>query len=99
FNVLDHNLAVAALAGKPLPKQVMPFDQNDGAGFWWANSLNAFTRTVACDNEGAVYRLDARKTPSFNPVLTVLDGDGKRYAVDIRKMPFVRFEGNECHND
>ena len=40
YNVLDRNLAVQAYVGKPLPKQVLPFDENDGAGFWWANSLN-----------------------------------------------------------
>ena len=32
YNVLDRNLAVQAYVGKPLPKQVLPFDQNDGAG-------------------------------------------------------------------
>ena len=50
-NILDRNLAVQAVRGKPLPDQVFPFDRNDGAGFWWANSLNAFTRNVAveCD--------------------------------------------------
>src|SRR5262249_11124325 len=42
FNVLDHNLAVQAYVGKPLPNQALPFDRNDGAGFWWANSLNTF---------------------------------------------------------
>ncbi|HZN32661.1 MAG TPA: G8 domain-containing protein, partial [Pirellulaceae bacterium] len=33
FNVLDHNLAVQAYLGKPLPKQVLPYDKNDGSGF------------------------------------------------------------------
>src|SRR5262249_22258318 len=42
FNVLDHNLAVQAFIGKPLPKQVLPYDKNDGSGFWWANSHNTF---------------------------------------------------------
>jgi len=49
FNVLDRNLAVGARRGKALPKQVLPFDHNDGAGFWWSNSLNTFTRNVAAD--------------------------------------------------
>ena len=40
-----------ATRGKPLPKQVLPFDDNEGAGFWWANSLNTFTRNVACEND------------------------------------------------
>ena len=30
FNVLDRNLAVQAGPGKPLPKQVLPFDQKIG---------------------------------------------------------------------
>src|SRR5262249_10239199 len=47
FNVLDRNLAVQALAARALPRQVIPFDKNDGSGFWWANSLNSFTRNVA----------------------------------------------------
>ena len=64
YNVLDRNLAVQATAGKPLPAQFLSFDQNDGAGFWWANSLNAFTRNVAveCDRYG--YRFEA--SPSEN---------------------------------
>ena len=37
YNVLDRNLAVQAFRGKQLPKQMLPFDQNEGAGFWWAN--------------------------------------------------------------
>ncbi|MBI1832394.1 MAG: G8 domain-containing protein, partial [Planctomycetes bacterium] len=49
FNVLDRNLAVGAQRTKRLPKQVLPFDANDGAGFWWANSMNTFTRNVAAE--------------------------------------------------
>jgi hypothetical protein len=33
FNVFDHNLAVQARIGRPLPGQVLPFDHNDGAAF------------------------------------------------------------------
>ncbi len=51
YNVLDHNLAVQAYEAKALPKQALPFDANEGAGFWWANSLNTFTRNVACEND------------------------------------------------
>ncbi len=32
YNVLDRNLAVGAVKGKKLPKQVLPFDGNEGAG-------------------------------------------------------------------
>lgn len=97
YNVFDHNLAVQACRGSPLPKQVLPFDRNDGAGFWWANSLNTFTRNLAveCDQYG--FRFEAVKDKDFDPVLKVRQPDGTRKAVDVRTLPFVRFEDNEVH--
>ena len=86
-----------ACAGKPLPDQVLPFDRNDGAGFWWANSLNAFTRNVAAECDEYGFRFEAAKTAAFDPVLKVRRPDGSRAAVDVRTLPFVRFEGNEAH--
>ena len=97
YNVLDRNLAVQAFAAKPLPKQVLPFDKNDGSGFWWANSRNTFTRNVACECDEYGYFFQAAKTADFDPVLSVLHPDGKRRPVDIRTLPFVRFEDNESH--
>jgi hypothetical protein len=99
FNVLDHNLAVHAYSGKPLPKQVLPFDANEGAGFWWANSRNTFTRNVACENDRYGFRFEATKGSSFSPVLSVLEPDGTRKKTDIRTLPFVRFDDNEAHCD
>ncbi len=99
FNVLDRNLAVQAYAAKPLPDQVLPFDRNDGAGFWWANSLNSFTRNVACENDRYGFRFEATKTSRFNLTLPVMQPDGTRKPVDIRTLPFVRFEDNEAHGD
>ncbi len=66
-------------------------------GFWWANSLNTFTRNVAaeCDQHG--YRFEVRKTPDFDPELSILQPDGSYKEVDVRTLPFVRFEGNEAH--
>ncbi len=97
FNVLDRNLAVQAFLGKPLPKQVLPFDKNDGSGFWWANSLNTFTRNsaVECDEYG--YFFQAPKTADFDPARFVQQPDGSRKQVDIRTLPFIRFEDNEAH--
>ena len=97
FNVLDRNLAVQAYTTKPLPKQVLPYDKNDGSGVWWANCLNSFTHNVAveCDEYG--YFFQAPKTNEFDPVLAVPQADGTRRKVDIRTLPFVRFEGNEAH--
>ncbi|MEK7948943.1 SUMF1/EgtB/PvdO family nonheme iron enzyme [Luteolibacter soli] len=97
-NVLDHNLAVQALMGKPLPLQVLPFDTNDAAGFWWANCLNAFTRNVSADCGKFGYRFQMVKTPEFNPRLTVLMPEGRRRPVDVRTLPFIRFDQNEAHS-
>ncbi len=97
YNVLDRNLAVQAMIGEPLPKQALPFDLNDGAGFWWANSLNSFTRNVAveCDQHG--FRFEAEKTPQFDPVLSIRQPDGSQSPQDIRTLPFVCFADNESH--
>jgi hypothetical protein len=98
-NVLDRNLAVQAFTGKRLPNQVLPFDANDGAGFWWANSLNTFTRNVACENDRYGYRFEATKGSRFDTTLAVMQPDGQSQPVDIRTLPFVRFDDNECHCD
>jgi uncharacterized protein (TIGR03067 family) len=98
FNVFDRNLAVQAFAGKPLPEQFLPFDHNDGAGFWWANSLNTFTRNAAveCDRYG--FRFEATPTRGFDLRRPVVQPDGRTEKVDIRTLPFVRFEANEAHD-
>jgi hypothetical protein len=96
-NILDRNLAVQALGTKPLPGQILGFDQNEGAGFWWANSRNAFTRNVAAECDEYGFRYQAPKCVDFDPVLSVCDVDGEKKEVDIRTLPFLRFEGNEAH--
>jgi hypothetical protein len=99
FNTLDRNLAVQARRGKPLPKQVLPFDRNDGAGYWWANSLNTFTRNVSCENGRYGYRFEATRTSRFNLTLPIMQPDGVTKPTDIRTLPFVRFDDNEAHGD
>ena len=99
FNVLDRNLAVHAFRGKKLPKQVLPFDENEGAGIWWANSFNSFTRNVTCENGRYGYRFEATETPAMSMTQAVLFPDGVRVRVDLRSLPFVRFEDNEAHCD
>jgi len=98
-NILDRNLAVQAMDGKKLPKQVLPFDQNDGAGFWWANSLNTFTRNVSCENNRYGFRFEATETSALKLTLPVQDASGETKPTDIRTLPFVRFEDNEAHCD
>ena len=96
-NVLDGNLAVMALRAKPLPDQMLPFDKNLGSGFWWANSLNSFTNNVAaeCDQDG--FRFEVFAGDGFDPVRPVLQPDGSRKDVDLRTLPFIRFDDNEAH--
>jgi hypothetical protein len=97
YNVLDRNLAVQAFSGKPLPGQFLPFDRNDGAGFWWANSQSSFTRNVAveCDRYG--YRYEATPDSNGHLIRPVRQQAGAVKDVDIRTLPFVRFDRNEAH--
>jgi hypothetical protein len=99
YNVFDRNLAVQAKRGKRLPKQVLPFDGNEGAGYWWANSLNTFTRNVSCENGLYGYRFEATRTSAFNLTLPIMQPDGTKKPTDIRTLPFVRFDDNEAHGD
>jgi hypothetical protein len=97
YNVLDHNLAVQSFSGKPLPQQELSFDHNQGAGFWWANSQNTFTRNsaVECDNYGFRYEVPGK---DVDLTLPVLQPAGGHKPVDIRTLPFIRFEDNEAHD-
>jgi hypothetical protein len=98
YNVIDRNLAVGAQKGKRLPKQVLPFDGNEGAGFWWTCSLNTFTRNVAaeCGNYG--FRYEATPTSALKLIFPIRQPDGSRKDIDPRTLPFVRFEDNEVHS-
>src|SRR5262249_52136242 len=96
YNVLDRNLAVQAYHSKPQAGQALPFDANFGAGFWWANCLNTFTRNVACENNYGFF-FEARPTEKVSLTLPVARPDGVRRPVDVRTLPFVRFSDNETH--
>jgi hypothetical protein len=93
-NVLDRNLAVGARPAKPLPKQALAFDANDGAGFWWANCLNTFTRNVATENGQYGFRYEVPEPL----VLPIRQPDGSHRKIDVRTLPFVRFDDNEGHS-
>jgi len=99
YNVLDRNLGVQAFRGRPLPKQVLPFDPNDGAAYWWANGRNTLVRNTACENDEYGFRYDSQKRSNFDSNLDVLMPDGKQQTVDIRTLPIYRFEDNEAHSE
>ena len=99
YNLLDRNLGVQAYSGKRLPGQVLPFDPNDGAAFWWANARNSLVRNVSCENDQYGFRYDSQTSRSFDARLPVLTPQGEREVVDIRTLPVYRFEANEAHTE
>jgi hypothetical protein len=99
YTVLDRNLGVQAYHGKPLPKQVLPFDPNDGAAFWWANGRNTLVRNTSCENDEYGFRYDSQKRSNFDSRLAVLGPDGKQTKTDIRTIPIYRFDDNEAHTE
>lgn len=99
YNLLDRNLGVQSYQGKKLPKQVLPFDQNEGAAFWWANGRNTIVHNVACENDEYGYRFDIQHSKYFSSTLPVTMPDGSRKDVDVRTIPIWRFEDNESHSE
>ncbi len=99
YNLLDHNLGVHSYAGKRLPKQVLGFDQNDGAAFWWANGINTLTRNVGVESDQYGFRYDMKKTSQFDTNLEVLQPHGSFKSVDVRTLPIWRFDDNEAHGN
>ncbi len=99
YNVFDRNLAVQAFRGKPLPKQALPFDENEGAGFWWANGRNTFIRNVSCENDAYGYRFQIERRNDFDPTLALRTIDGGSEKRDVRTLPFLRFQDNESHSE
>lgn len=97
YNLLDHNLGVQAFRGKRLPEQVLPFDQNEGAAFWWANGRNSLVRNVGCENDQYGFRYDMQRTSQFDSHLPVRQADGSKKTIDVRTIPIWRFDDNESH--
>ncbi|HJT30537.1 MAG TPA: G8 domain-containing protein [Pirellulales bacterium] len=97
YNLLDHNLGVQAYAGRRLPNQVLPFDENEGAAFWWANGRNTLVRNIGCENDQYGFRYDMQRTSGFDAVLPVVQADGSKKPVDVRTIPIWRFDDNEAH--
>lgn len=95
YNFLDHNLSVQAFETDQLPNQALPYDDNLGAGFWWANGRNAFTNNVAaeCDRYGFLFDI---RSDIF---ASVLQPDGTiQNNVQVDRLAFINFDGNEVHN-
>lgn len=99
YNLLDRNLAVQAYRTKALPKQALPFDQNDGAGIWWANGRNTIIRNVTSENDEYGYRYDMQHSKYLNSTLPITMPDGTTKPVDVRTIPNWRFDDNESHCD
>ena len=99
YNLLDRNLGVQAYRGRRLPEQVLKFDPNDGAAFWWANGRNTLVRNVSCENDEYGYRYDIQSASNFDCRLPVLLPDGRQGLVDVRTIPIWRFEDNEAHTE
>ncbi|MEQ8785621.1 MAG: G8 domain-containing protein [Pirellulaceae bacterium] len=99
YNLLDRNLGVLAYRAKRLPEQVLPFDPNDGAAFWWANGRNTLVRNVACENDEYGFRYDMQDSRYFSSTLPIKMPDGSRREVDVRTIGIWRFEDNESHTE
>ncbi len=99
YNLLDRNLGVQSFRGKKLPKQVLPFDPNEGGAFWWANGRNTLVRNVACENDEYGFRYDMQHSKYFSSHLPMRMPSGKVEEVDIRTIPIWRFEDNESHTE
>ncbi|MFT5526735.1 MAG: hypothetical protein ACI9HK_004715 [Pirellulaceae bacterium] len=97
YNLLDRNLGVHAYSGKRLPNQVLPFDPNDGAAFWWSNGRNTITRNITCENDEYGYRYDMQHSRYFDSTLPIVQPDGSEKKVDVRTIPIWRFDNNEAH--
>ncbi|MDB5322690.1 MAG: hypothetical protein JWN40_4321 [Phycisphaerales bacterium] len=95
YNIFDRNLAVQAYRGKRLKGQVLGFDNNEGAGFWWANGRNTLVRNVSCENDRYGFKFELRGKMESRLRMP----DGELRTVDTRTLPFIRFEENEAHCD
>ena len=99
YNLLDRNLGVQAYTGKRLPQQVLPFDPNDGAAFWWTNARNSIVRNVSCENDEYGFRYDCQDSSGFDAQIPLRAPDGSVSTVDVRRVSTFRFEENEAHTE
>ena len=50
-------------------------------------------------NDENGYRFEIAKPGNFDPTLNIRTPGGERKAVDVRTIPFLRFEDNESHSE
>ncbi|MCB0315665.1 MAG: hypothetical protein KDH84_20825, partial [Calditrichaeota bacterium] len=93
-NLLENNLAVQAFDSDEIPNQALSYDDNDGAGFWWANPQNAFLNNVATETDRYGYQLEI--VPSVR--MSVLQPNGTMQPnVQIDQLSNIIFKDNEAH--
>jgi hypothetical protein len=94
YNFLDHNLSVLTFDTGRLPDQALPYDENDGAGFWWANGRNGFLNNVAAETDRYGYQYQI--VPEIYAPVEQPDGSIQQN-VQIQSLPFILFKNNEAH--
>ena len=93
-NLLENNLAIQTFDSGKLPNQALSYDDNDGAGFWWANPQNAFLNNVATETDRYGYQLEI--VPSVR--MSVLQPNGTMQPnVQIDQLSNIIFKDNEAH--
>lgn len=94
YNLLDHNLAVHGYNHEKLPNQALDYDENAGAGFWWANGRNALIGNVAAECDRYGFQFDVPEEVRA----TVEQPDGMRKSdVQVNRLAFIAFKNNEAH--
>ena len=58
------------------PSRCCRSTHNDGAGFWWTNSLNTFTRNVAAECDQYGFRYEATPSSALKLTFPILQPDG-----------------------
>ncbi len=98
-NLLAGNLGVQSYFGPRLKNLALPFDDNAGAAFWWANGRNTLAGNVGVENDQYAFRYDMKKSSQFDPALPLQNADGTQTVVDVRTIPIWKFEANEAHTN
>ena len=99
YNVLDRNLAVGARRGKPLPKQVLPLRPQQRRRLLVGQQPQHLHPQRRRRERRVRLPLRGHRSKSFPLVFPIQQPDGTKKDIDIRTLPFVRFDDNEVHSD